>query len=92
MTDVFSKSNGNNHSKYYNAKYEEIIAKANAELDPAKRLDLFKQAEQLLVVEDAGIAPVFYKDLSSAEQNYVKGIQNPAFGASMELKWASIEK
>ncbi|KGM99749.1 peptide ABC transporter substrate-binding protein [Clostridium novyi A str. 4570] len=92
MTDVFAKTNGNNHSKYYNAKYEELIAKANAELDPAKRLELYKQAEELIVAEDAGIAPIFYKDLNGARQNYVKGVQYPAFGASYEFKWASIEK
>ncbi len=92
MTDIFTKNNGNNHSKYYNPKYEELISKANVELDPSKRLELYKEAEQLIVVEDVGIAPVFYKDLSLAEQNYVKGIQHPAFGASSEYKWASIEK
>lgn len=92
MTGVFRKDDGNNHGKYYNAKYEEIVTKANDELDAAKRLELFKQAEQLIVNEDAGIAPAFYKDLSSAEQNYVKGVQNPAFGPSQEFKWASIEK
>ncbi|MGY0372581.1 peptide ABC transporter substrate-binding protein [Clostridium sp. JNZ J1-5] len=88
---LFQKDNGNNHSKYYNPKYEDILKKLAAETDSAKRVELFKQAEQLLVVEDAGIAPTFYKDLKAAKQKYVQGIQYPAFGPNYELKWAYVE-
>ncbi|KGM94242.1 peptide ABC transporter substrate-binding protein [Clostridium novyi A str. 4552] len=92
MINVFAKDGGNNQSKYYNTKYEELMNKANNELNPAKRVQLFKEAEELIVVEDAGIAPVFYKDLSMSRQKNVKGLQYPSFGATYELKWASIEK
>lgn len=88
---LFQKDNGNNHSKYNNPKYEDILKKLAAETDDAKRVELFKQAEQLLIVEDAGIAPIFYKDTRSAEQNYVKGVQYPAFGGLYEVKWAYVE-
>ncbi|KEI03482.1 peptide ABC transporter substrate-binding protein [Clostridium botulinum] len=92
MTEELRKDNGNNHGKYFNPKYEEICKKANVELDAVKRLELFKEAEKILIAKDAGVAPIFYKDLSGAEQKFIKGVQNPAFGGMYEFKWASIEK
>ncbi|WP_242960924.1 peptide ABC transporter substrate-binding protein [Clostridium peptidivorans] len=88
---IFKKDNGNNYGKYNNPKYEELYKKILNETDNAKRLELFAQAEKLLVNEDAGIAPIFYKDRRSFYQNNVKGLQYPAFGPHYELKWAYVE-
>lgn len=92
MMSNFIKNDGNNYSKYYNTKYEEAIKKAEQESDSGKRLELFKQAENIIVAEDAGIAPIFSKDVRVAEQKKVKGVQSPACGCEYEFKWASVEK
>ncbi|CAG7840137.1 peptide ABC transporter substrate-binding protein [Clostridium novyi B str. ATCC 27606] len=92
MMASFMKNDGNNHSKYYNTKYEEAIKKAEQESDSGKRLELFKQAENIIVAEDAGISPIFSKDVRVAEQKKVKGVQSPACGCEYEFKWASVEK
>lgn len=88
---IFTKDHGNNYGKYSSDKYEELYKKILNETDNTKRLELFAQAEKLLVNEDAGIAPIFYKDRRNFFQNNVKGLQHPAFGATYELKWVYSE-
>jgi len=88
---LFQKDNGNNYGKYNSAKYEELLNKIKNETDNTKRLELFAQAEKLLINEDAGIAPIYYKDRRNFFQNSVKGLQHPAFGATYELKWVYTE-
>lgn len=54
-----------------NDKFEEIVKQAAAESDPAKRLDLYAQAEQILVYEDAVIAPIYWYTRVSVTKPYV---------------------
>lgn len=91
FVELFLSENGNNNGKFKNAEYDEIVRKLEKEADSAKRTELYKRAEQILVVEKAGIAPVFYKDKRMFLQNHVKGLQLPSFGGLYELKWTSIK-
>jgi oligopeptide transport system substrate-binding protein len=43
-----------------NAKFEELVKQAAVETDPAKRVDLYSQAEEILVKTDAAIAPIYW--------------------------------
>jgi len=43
-----------------NATYEQLVAQAAVETDPAVRLDLYSQAEQILVYTDAVIIPIYW--------------------------------
>lgn len=54
-----------------NDKFEEIVKQAAVESDPAKRLDLYAQAEQILVYEDAVIAPIYWYTRVSVTKPYV---------------------
>lgn len=89
--DLFGKDNGNNNGKYVNAKYEELLVKVQNETDNAKRLEIFAEMEKMLM-EDAAIAPLFYRDIKSFQQKYVKGLQLPSFGGTFQLRWAYVEK
>ena len=46
-------------SRYVNPKFDSLVEAARAELDREARLDLFREAEQLLM-DDAGIIPIFH--------------------------------
>ncbi|WP_343216174.1 peptide ABC transporter substrate-binding protein [Clostridium mobile] len=89
--ELFASDNGNNNGKFKNAEYDEIVRKLEKEGDQAKRTELYKRAEEIILVEEAGIAPLFYKDRRHFIQNYVEGIQYPSFGGLYELKWTSVE-
>ncbi|TDT61066.1 peptide ABC transporter substrate-binding protein [Fonticella tunisiensis] len=86
--DMFTTGNGNNPGKWSNKDYDALVDKVRKEADFNKRLELFKQMEEILVVKDAGIAPVAYRDKHLFLQNYVKGFQAPLFGMDYEIKYA----
>lgn len=72
--DMFTSKNGQNNSKYNNPAYDKAISDARAETDPAKRIQLYHDAEKL-IMDDMGIVPIyFYTDpveISKDLQNYV---------------------
>ena len=45
-------NNNNNYGWYSNAEVDELLAKAAVEMDEDTRLDLYKQAEQILYIDD----------------------------------------
>lgn len=74
-----------------NTKYDELLDKASATSDQKQRLQFFKEAEKLLVYEDATIAPTVFNKHSEFQFKYVKGVMRPTFGSICELKYAYIE-
>lgn len=62
MTDLelWTTNNSNNHTGYASAEYDALIESTKTETDPAKREQLFVQAEQLLA-EDMPIIPTYWR-------------------------------
>ena len=58
--DMFIKDGGNNRTGWADPEYDQWIAEAARELDPAKRFAIFQKAEHRLVSEGAPIAPLYY--------------------------------
>lgn len=58
--DLFVSDSGNNRTGWKNATYDELIAAAGREVDREKRLDIFHQAEALLITQEAVISPVYH--------------------------------
>lgn len=82
----------NNAVFFSDAEYDKLVKEAAAEPDMNKRLDMFKQAEKILVADKAGLAPVSYSYKTNYTQKYVKGALFQACGPAFELKTAYIEK
>ena len=57
--DMWTTDNGNNETGYSNADYDKLIADAQAEVDPVKRLDILHQAE-VMVLKDMPIIPIYF--------------------------------
>jgi oligopeptide transport system substrate-binding protein len=51
---------GNNDTGFANAEYDRLIAEATREGDPARRNELLHRAEQILIVEEMPIIPLYY--------------------------------
>jgi oligopeptide transport system substrate-binding protein len=60
LRDVYRSDSIYNYGKWKNATYDSLVDKARVETDPATRLKLYTQAEQLLNVDDAGTMALFY--------------------------------
>lgn len=69
--DMYVTGGGNNDLGWSNKKYDQYIKKAAAELDHAKRLQYFRQAEDLLM-EDMAVMPIYYYTNNSLVSPKVK--------------------
>lgn len=89
----FMTGDGNNAAHFSNARYDELIEACMVEQDMAKRLDMFAEAERIIVLEEAAMAPLTYNLTTSFTQNYIKNYPTTVgVGPQYELKGVSIEK
>lgn len=58
--DMFTANSGNNRTGWANKDYDAAILAAAAEPDPKKRLEIFRNAEDLLCNKEAPITPVYH--------------------------------
>ena len=58
---LFTANSGNNHGRWKNPKYDQLLDQAASESDSAKRTQLYDEAQKLLTETDAAIAPLFWK-------------------------------
>ncbi len=58
--DLWTSSNGNNHTGYVNPEYDALIESTKTETDPVAREKLFIKAEQM-IAEDSFIIPVYWR-------------------------------
>ncbi|MEB5773849.1 peptide ABC transporter substrate-binding protein [Aeromonas caviae] len=76
--DIMTSSSSANSGKWFNKEYDALLAKAYDAKDPAERNRLYQQAE-VLIDEEAPIAPVYFYVKSRLLKPNVKGYpyQNP---------------
>jgi oligopeptide transport system substrate-binding protein len=60
LNEVFNSKSGQNYAKYFNENFDALVLQAASESDPAKRQELYKQAEMMLIDQDTAIAPIYY--------------------------------
>lgn len=56
----FATGNGNNRTGWSSPAYDTLLARAAREADPARRLEIFAEAERLLISREAPICPLYY--------------------------------
>ncbi|MGH4121509.1 MAG: peptide ABC transporter substrate-binding protein [Clostridium sp.] len=72
--DIMVSTDGNNHPKYNNPKYDELVLGAKKEADPVKRMQMLHDAEKILM-EDMPVVPVAFYVSNVACKTYVKGVR-----------------
>ena len=58
--DMWLTGGGNNDAQYSNADYDALIQQAKASADPAERMNLMHQAEDMLVGQDWVVNPLYF--------------------------------
>lgn len=58
--EMFTTDNGNNRTGWSDQRYDNAIASATREADPARRMQIFADAERILISEAAPIAPLYH--------------------------------
>ena len=56
---------------WYNADFETKVLEAAKELDPVKRVEMYAEAENILVWEDAVMAPIYWYTKLDLTKPYV---------------------
>lgn len=72
--DLLQSENGNNDSKWSNAEYDALLAKAANTLDTKDRLALLSQAETLAMEREMPILPLYYYVNTFCYRPEVKGV------------------
>ncbi|MCW5559361.1 MAG: peptide ABC transporter substrate-binding protein, partial [Verrucomicrobiae bacterium] len=73
--DCFLSDSGNNRTGWRNARYDGLIAAAAAEPDSRKRSDLLREAETILVKEEAPLVTIYtYVGMFGYDTNRWEGI------------------
>jgi ABC-type oligopeptide transport system substrate-binding subunit len=79
---TFTTGNDMNYGRYSNPEYDALYIKAQAELDPAVRANLFKEAETILV-NDGAFVPLFQRGRRFLVNEKVEGfhfnVSSPEF-------------
>jgi oligopeptide transport system substrate-binding protein len=58
--DMFVTGGGNNDCGFANPKYDALIEAARHEVDQARRFDIFRQAEHMLLCDEAPVCPLYF--------------------------------
>jgi ABC-type transport system substrate-binding protein len=60
--DLFSTDaiGGNNHGQYSNPEFDSLVAQAKSTTDQQEAINLYRQAEDILLNKDAGVIPYLY--------------------------------
>ena len=64
---------GNNYAEYSNKAYDDLLAAAAAEPDPAKRMKSLSDAEQIGVATDLCVLPLLYYSYHNIVSSKIKG-------------------
>ena len=77
--DLWVTGGGNNDTGFSNARYDELVAAAKVETDSAKRLEMLREAEDILM-DEMPILPIYYYTTVTAANENVKGVQISTLG------------
>lgn len=84
LNDVFNSKSDQNYAKFNDPEYDKIVQQAQVEQDPAKRKELYKQAEIILNNKVTAIAPIYFYTKVNLQKPYMTIITNPL---SMDNVW-----
>ena len=72
--DMFVTGGGNNNTGFSNTEYDKLVLEASREADPAKRMKILRRVEEILVVEQLPILPLYFYVNQGLLAPKVKGV------------------
>lgn len=86
---LFTSDASWNETKWNNTAFDALVSEADRTVDPAKRKELYGQAQALIREEVPALVPVFF-DLLGAKAAYVENYQQHPRGANYALHRVSL--
>lgn len=72
LYDVLHSKSTQNDPGFSNAEYDALVERARVSTDPDERLELYAQAEEILVDQEAAIAPIYWYTTNQLTRPYVE--------------------
>ena len=82
---LFTANSGNNHTRWKNKKYDQLLELAARELDARKRAKLYDEAQKILCETDLPIMPLFWVAESTLLNPHFTGLELTSM-ARMDLR------
>ena len=89
--DLYLSDSSFNTGGYKNEQYDQLIRDAQAEADPAARLELMQEAERVLVEEDAAVAPIFFDGKARLVRDTISNYVDHPYGGGIDISLWSLE-
>ena len=89
--DLFVTDGSFNDGKWSNGTYDEYITFAQTTDDFKTRMERLLDAEKIMIAEEAGLVPVYYRGRAVLTKPYVNEYVRHQFGADSSWKWTYIE-
>lgn len=90
LNEVFNSKSGQNYAKFFNEGFDALVEEAAFESDPATRQELYRQAEDIFINEEVGIAPIYYYTYVRLYKPWVSPVIGPVGGdpvAEWTIDW-----
>lgn len=78
--DLFLSMSGNNYTRWKSPKYDELIKKASQEMDRDKRVEMYNEAQKILLEKDTVMIPLFNETLNFLLSDRVTGYHVNSMG------------
>ena len=88
MLAVMLSDSGNINTGWVNEEYDALVKQASSEMDEAKRVELYRQAEEILF-QDGPLCPVVYLASNTFRYDYIKNSNTMPF-TTTGLKYAYV--
>jgi oligopeptide transport system substrate-binding protein len=73
LSGLFATGSGNNVARYSNARVDELLSRAESELDKARQLELYREAHKK-IVDEAGVLPIYNREVVFMVKPRVQGL------------------
>lgn len=91
LNEVFNSKSGQNYAKFNNPEFDALVEEAAFEADPAKREELYRQAEEIFINENVAIAPIYYYTYNRLYKPWLTNVEiSPVTGdpiANWRIDW-----
>ncbi|MCM3142768.1 peptide ABC transporter substrate-binding protein [Brevibacillus sp. MER 51] len=87
--EIFRRKEGNNHTRWENRQFADLLAASAKEKDAAKRKAILQEAEKILV-DEMPVIPFYFKSTVYAQNPKLKGVVISGLGYA-QYKWAYFE-
>jgi oligopeptide transport system substrate-binding protein len=88
--ELWESTNSQNGGKYSSAEFDKLISAARVETDKTKRMEMFHQAETILL-EDAGFVPLQFRQRAWLSKDNLKNLSRFFIGADTDFVYAYFE-